>query len=314
LKGLFVVQPKTVTPIERTVADYLSWCRARNLSPKSIHGYEATLTKVFLPWCKRERITDLSQLSQKRLDALGEELLTTGGERGALSPWSVKTYLRVVNQLLAWAKADGEKVEAHAQIPNTPKTLVDVLSREEIQRLEDTAGNERDKLIVRLLADTGMRVGELVKLRTTDLVERDRANYVQVRGKGARDRLVPVPKLYRRLQKYVERVRPQDLTSNRLFVGLRKDRRTGDYEPLAPSGVAQMLGALAQTAAIKKRVHPHLLRHSFATWSLTKGTNPVQLAKVLGHSSLTMINNVYSHLSPSDSYEAMARLLMAEDD
>src|SRR3982074_3094247 len=109
MKRLAVVQAKTPTPIERTVANYLAWCRARNLSPKSLHGYEATLSKVFVPWCKREGLTDLSQLSQKRLDGLGAELLTAGGERGALSPWSVKTYLRVVNQLLTWAKTDGEK-------------------------------------------------------------------------------------------------------------------------------------------------------------------------------------------------------------
>jgi len=56
---------------------------------------------------------------------------------------------------------------------------VDVLSREEIDRLEDSARTERDKLIVRILADTGIRVVELIKLRTTDLIERDRAMRVR---------------------------------------------------------------------------------------------------------------------------------------
>jgi integrase len=58
----------------------------------------------------------------------------------------------------------------------------------------------------------------------------------------------------------------------------------------------------------KKRVYPRVLRHSYATWALARGMNPIQLAQILGHSSLAMIQNVYSHLSPSDAYEAMLRL------
>jgi integrase len=59
-------------------------------------------------------------------------------------------------------------------------------------------------------------------------------------------------------------------------------------------------------------VYPHLLRHSFATWVLTRGMNPVMLAHILGHTSLAMIQNVYSHLTPTDACEAMVRAL-AED-
>jgi integrase/recombinase XerD len=78
------------------------------------------------------------------------------------------------------------------------------------------------------------------------------------------------------------------------------------------SGVSQLLHALAVTAGIKKRVHPHLLRHSFATWALTRGMNPLTLAQILGHSSLVMIQNVYAHLTPADSYEALLKVF-AED-
>jgi integrase len=67
-------------------------------------------------------------------------------------------------------------------------------------------------------------------------------------------------------------------------------------------------------AGVMKRVYPHLLRHSFATWQLSRGMNPIQLAQILGHSSLTMIQAVYSHLSPGDAYEAMLRTLREEED
>jgi integrase len=74
-----------------------------------------------------------------------------------------------------------------------------VLSRDETQALEDVAVTERDKLIVRILGDTGIRVGELVNLTTHDLINRDRNLYLRVGGKTG-ERLVPIPRLSRRLQ------------------------------------------------------------------------------------------------------------------
>ena len=119
---------------------------------------------------------------------------------------------------------------------------------------------ERDKLIVRILGDTGIRVGELVNLTTHDLINRDRNLYLRVGGKTG-ERLVPIPRLSRRLQKYVDRGRPRDVASDRIFISLKR-RPGGDYGPLTPSGVEQLLQDLRQRAGITKRVYPHLLRHS----------------------------------------------------
>jgi integrase len=66
--------------------------------------------------------------------------------------------------------------------------VLDVLTREEIRRIEDAADNERDKLIVRVLADTDICVGELRRLGTSDLVAQGRERYVRIRGKGAKER------------------------------------------------------------------------------------------------------------------------------
>jgi integrase/recombinase XerD len=159
-----------------------------------------------------------------------------------------------------------------------------VLSREEIRALEDVAVTERDKLIVRVLGDTGIRVGELVNLTTNDLVNQDRNLYLRVGGKTG-ERLVPVPRLSRRLQKYGDRGRPRDVVSNRIFISLKR-RPGGDYGPLTPSGVEQLIQDLRQRAGITKRVYPHLLRHSYATWALARGMNPIMLAHILGHTSL----------------------------
>lgn len=67
--------------------------------------------------------------------------------------------------------AEGTEVRAQATPPKLGKPLVEIVERDEIQHIEDAADSDRDKLIVRVLADTGLRVGELVKLRLRDLVE-----------------------------------------------------------------------------------------------------------------------------------------------
>src|SRR3984893_9935624 len=64
--------------------------------------------------------------------------------------------------------------------------------------------------------------------------------YLRVRGKGAKDRLVPAPRLYRRLRIYIERGRPRDAVSSRIFLSHRR-RPNGDYQPLTTSGVDQMV-------------------------------------------------------------------------
>ncbi len=297
-------------PLESLIGDYLAHCRARGLSPSTVNqSYRYPLHGILLPFCARENIREIGSLTARKLDVLSAELLENGGRNGSpLSKHSVHSYTRAINHFLTWAQKEGEKVPAKAQLPRLPKRLVDVLSREEIQHMEEAARSERDKLIVRILADTGLRVGELLGLRTSDLIEQGRNYYLHVRGKGSQDRLVPVPRLYRRLRIFAERGRPRDAGSTRLFISHRR-RPGGEYQPLTTSGVDQMLRHLAEEAGITKRVYPHLLRHSFATWQLTRGMNPIQLAQILGHSSLAMIQQVYSHLSPGDAYEAMLRTL-----
>ncbi|MGH7641590.1 MAG: tyrosine-type recombinase/integrase [Candidatus Dormibacteria bacterium] len=305
------------TALERSVEDYLTSCRARGLSLATLsNSYGFPLRHVFLPWAARESLATPSQVTGRSLERLAVELLDVGGRRGPLSRHSVHTYLRAVNQFLKWAKAEGEAVADNARValPSRPRSLPEVLSREQIEAMEGAAVSERDRLIVRLLADTGMRVGELVGLRTGDLLTRTRGAYLRLRGKGGRERQVPLmPRLAHRVERYLRQTRPKDSGSNRLFLGLRRSRETGGYEPLTPSGVQQLVRGLGQRSGIPQRVHPHLFRHSFVTWALAQGMNPVQLADIVGHTSLTMIQQVYSHLSPNDAYDAMARVLMARD-
>lgn len=306
-----VVRGVKGTVLDQLVDDFLASARARGLSPRTVEGaYAFILRGVFLPFCAREGITKPEQLTNRLMDRLSNELQSVPGRRGEiLSKSTNAAYMRTINILLKWAADEGEPVRAKGQVPKVPKALVEVLSRDEIRQLEDAAQAERDKLIIRVLADTGIRVGELVGLKTSDLVMQNRDRYLHVHGKGAKDRMVPIkPELFMRLSRYAERGRPAGARSDRVFIGLRR-RRYGDYEPLTESGVLQVVETTTIAADIKKRVYPHLFRHSYGTFMLSQGMNPILLAQIMGHSSLAMIQNVYAHLTPSDAYEAMLRAL-----
>ncbi len=211
--------------------------------------------------------------------------------------------------------APGGRAAEHGPDQNvkTKRRVLEVLSREEVEAMEDAAETGRDKLIIRLLADTGVRLGELLSLRLEDVSRQGRSHYLRVRGKGEAERLVPIPRLYPRLQRFVERGRPRDAGSERIFLSRRR-RPSGDYEPVTKSGVEQTLRLAARKAGIRRRVYPHLLRHSFATWSLRGGMGTLQLMQIMGHTSLDMITNVYSHLVPHDSYDAMLKFLRGGED
>jgi site-specific recombinase XerD len=301
------------SPIARLVDDYLASCRAAGLSPKTVRfSYGYPLRSVFLPWCAEQAISDVSQITNRRLDELGAALQDKGHKQPDLSKATVWSYMKAVNRFLTWAKEEGEDVDARGRLPKLDRKVIEVLSRQEIEAMEHATATERDALIIRLLADTGMRIGELVALRTNDLTEKNHQHLLRIRGKGGMERLVPVPPaLYRRLTRYATSKRPADVSGNRLFISSRR-ASSGLYEPLTQSGVAQMIRDVAEKAGIERRVHPHLFRHSAATYYLQRGMDSLLVAQLLGHTSLAMIQRVYSHLNTSDVHEAMLRALTKE--
>lgn len=311
MPDLTVVSTASPSPLARLVDDYLMACRARGLARSTITGsYGYPLQKVFLPWCANAGLTELRQLTARTMDAFSVHLLEDGGKAGRpLQKTSVHAYVRAVRGFLQWCEEEGEGKVAKPALPTLPRRVLDVLDREEIDRLEAAAQSERDRIIIRLLADCGLRAEELCTLRPESVIRRDRQAHLSVHGKGERDRLVPLPpSLLRRIESYVRNARPDDTRSGRLFVGLRRGR-SGDYEPLTPSGLLQLVVRAADRAGIKKRVYTHLLRHSFITNALRSGMSPLLVAKIAGHSSLRMIERVYSHLTTDDAYDAMMEMM-----
>jgi integrase/recombinase XerD len=309
MPSLKVVKAGKQTALAQLVEDYLAHVGARGSARRTLSVYRFNLTRVFLPWAEAESITEPNQLDQRVLDRFSNHLLG----KGSLSRASVHSYSRSVNSFLVWARKAGDlKADARAQLPRLERRVLDVLTEQEVARMIQVATNDRDRLIVRILASTGVRLGELMALRVDDLVEQGSRRFLRIRGKGRKERLVALkPDLFRELRRYALHGR-RETTDDRLFVGLKK-RPDGAYAPLQSRTVEDMVKGLADAAGITKRVHPHLFRHSFITWQLRRGMNQILLQQMVGHADLSMIATIYSHMNANDAYDEMARLWRTED-
>lgn len=170
------------------------------------------------------------------------------------------------------------------------KKAIVVLSNEEINLLlssqnEFTIIGLRNLLAISLMLDAGLRVSEVVNLDVTDVNKE--LGVIKVFGKGRKERLVPLTdSITRYFDKYVF------LTSS--FSGaLFRDFSTG--ERLTTSGISQILRRIKKQVGFQK-LHPHYLRHTFATLFLVNGGDPVHLQLILGHTTLYMTEH-YLHLA-----------------
>jgi integrase len=202
----------------------------------------------------------------------------------------------------------GEEVTGRGHRPKLPERRVEILTDAEVRAMMKLAA-PRDALMIQLMAESGIRVGELVGLRVQDLVEhevvllngqREHQLGIRVIGKGNRERFVPIPvDLYHRLRA-VARARPRDAGSDRLWLSVRRRPRTGTYEPVTASGVQQMVGFLGRTA-LGRPVHPHLFRHTYISKLVRKGIDSTVIRRYVGHSSSILIDQTYGHLRPQDT-------------
>jgi integrase/recombinase XerD len=307
--AVHLLDPGNPSPLDRLVGDYLANCRARGLSPRTDEQYSYALRNVFLRWCDAEGVTRLDQLDSRTFDRYTSNLLARRNRYGRpITKHAVHSFIRPVRLMLNWATREGEDVKARPQLPRREKPVRDVLTRDEIDLLERVMANERDKLIIRIFGDCGLRLDELTRLEAKDIVRSGRQAHLRVLGKRSRIRDVPIPpSLLRRLDRFAE-ARPDDRDSDAMFLGCR--RRVGIYTRLTDIGVYQVVKDAVHRARIGKPIYPHLLRHSWMTEMLRNGMNPIQLSIIAG-ASPDVIAQHYTHLNKDDAYDAMIRALTA---
>jgi integrase/recombinase XerC len=143
----------------------------------------------------------------------------------------------------------------------------------------------RDRALIELLYGAGIRVGELVALDVRD-IDLHRGD-VRVWGKGGKERVVPLPEAARNaLREYLDQRRRPGVLAEPLFTSLRT-RRGENPRRLDARDVRRILKSRARLAGLADRVHPHRLRHSYATHLLDMGADLRAIQELLGHASLS---------------------------
>jgi integrase/recombinase XerD len=187
--------------------------------------------------------------------------------------------------------------------PKHPFRLPEVLSREEVERLIQGARSPLHRLWLFTLYGTGMRREELIRLKVDDIDSGRMVIHIR-QGKGRRDRDVMLsPRLLEELRDYWRRVQPK--TKTYLFPS--KDPHQKRDAPMQAKSVFDAVRQAARRAGIEKRVHPHTLRHSFATHLLESGTDLRTIQLLLGHADLETTSR-YLHLSERHLKAALSPL------
>jgi len=169
--------------------------------------------------------------------------------------------------------------------PKKTKTIPEVLSEEEVAIILKATDNLKHKAILTTIYAAGLRVGELLNLKISDIDSHHMRIWVR-EGKGCKDRLTTLsPHLLKLLRVYYKRYRPQEY----LFEGPQGS-------PYSPTSVRKILARACSRAGIRKKVRPHTLRHSFATHLLEQGTNLRYIQQLLGHTSVKT-TEIYTHVS-----------------
>lgn len=233
-------------------------------------------TKRFLNWSKK----DIRYISKKDVNAFLQKLQNQdkSGNTLNVAHMAIKFFFEDVMNKKMWINIKYSKF---------PKRLPEVLSKEETRKLIDAIKNSKHQLIICLLYSTGMRVSELINLKIRDLALDKNYGYVR-NGKGGKDRLITLPKnlipAINRLMK-IEELEDKDY--------LFKSNRGKKYNIKSIQKIIQIASI---NARIKKNVHPHTLRHSFATHLIENGYDVQNVQALLGHKS-PETTLVYTHIA-----------------
>jgi integrase/recombinase XerC len=270
----------------------------RQLSPQTLRGYEHDLV-AFHEFLARDFLGKAPEEVRPRdVDALAVRSFLAAMTRQGLAKRSQGRALSAVRSLFRFACREGILPANPAQgvkTPKVPKTLPRHLRPGEVESLiEAPSGDEplerRDRAILELLYAAGLRVSELVGLDWPDVDLS--ARVLRVMGKGSKERMVPfgrpAAEALRSWLAVWETVRAPEDGGEPVFLNRFGTR-------LTDRSVRRVIDRWVEAAAVAKGVHPHTLRHTFATHLLENGADLRAIQELLGHSSLSTTQK-YTHL------------------
>ena len=270
------------------LSEYLEFIEVeKGLSENTINAYRRDLSG-FLDFCTDKGILGVEYITRNHLNSYILNL-----RQDSLNPRSVVRKIASLRGFFKWLCANSYIPHNPAlaiEQPKLPKRLPKVMTLQEIKEVFHSNLNSRENLIVELLYDCGLRVSELVNLKTNDIDLKSR--YIQCFGKGSKERLVPFGKKAKEsFSKYLKErdiiLAKYNLDSKRLLINDngRFTTRQDVYNFVRKLG-----------EKIHKHISPHTLRHTFATHLLENGADLRVVQELLGHSDVST-TQLYTHIT-----------------
>lgn len=280
--------------LEQALLDYFAYLsESRSASEHTLNTYQYQLN-LFATFLKEKAIGDWSELT-----AVHIKLFMAEGKKKERSSATIAARLTIIRTFLDWlVERDLLQVNPAAAIkaPKLSKRLPKDINMDEMQQLLDNTPIDskeiRDKAIYELMYSAGLRLSELIHITYSDMDMDERC--VRVIGKGNKERLVPfgsyaVDWINRWLLIRQEWIGSKIIGADLLFIGT-----TG--KPINPRTLQKRLALYAQSQGVTSHVHPHRLRHSFATHMLESSQDLRAVQELLGHANLST-TQVYTHLN-----------------
>ncbi|MCB1111847.1 MAG: site-specific tyrosine recombinase XerD [Chlamydiales bacterium] len=264
----------------------------KGLAKNSVEAYRRDIL-TFVTFLEENGVTTFPEVQEQHIVSFLGHL-----RNREYASSSIARTMIAIKVLFRFLKREGEvpaNVALYLETPKMWQLIPEVLSPEEVNRLllqpdVGTASGARDKAILEVLYSSGLRVSEVCTLGIYNVDD----NFVRVKGKGSKERLVPIGrKAIEAIDYYLAsyRCHHDSEKNSALFVSHKG-------KPIDRTYIWKMIKEYAKQAGITKNISPHTLRHSFATHLLDNGADLRVIQEMMGHASISSTDR-YMHISKS---------------
>ena len=271
--------------------NFLQYCRfEKTLTNQTIQDYKEDFLQFQRYYPHKKELTDLNK---NDLNDFSYDQALNG-----LSPATIARRIATIKNFYMFLESDNlakSIISEEITIPKKDKTLPQVLSEEEINQLlnaPDLTSEKgiRDYAVLEILYSCGLRVSEATNLQINQINEQE--EIINILGKGKKERIVPIRKsALKAVKTYINEVRNKHLVIDKKAVFIGKSGKRMSRQALYNIVVNN-----AKLAGIQKEIHPHSLRHSFATHLLDNGADLRVVQELLGHTNIGT-TQIYTHVT-----------------